>query len=381
MKKKIFISAFLSLILIAIFSISTIAYGETSKINARAYLVADYYSGEIVESKNENERYPIASMVKITTLSIVFDAINEGKLKWDDEIMVSENAFSMGGSQAFLDCGQTYRAEELIKSVIVASANDSCVALAEHLEGSVENFVAKMNDKAKSLNMENTNYVNCTGLPADGAYSSAKDVLIITRELMKNDKFFDYAKVWMYDIEHSGGRTTSLTNTNKLVRFYNGMDGGKTGFTNEALSCLSCRATRGDTSLMCVVIGSPSSKERNSTVSSLLNQGFANYENSVVVKKGDLLEDKVSVKNGKADFVECEYGQDVKTFAKKNTPVKMQEKLEFLSLSAPIKSGDVVGYKTFYCENGKEYRVELIAKNSIDCKNYSDFINDFAKKW
>lgn len=381
MKKKIFISAFLSLILIAIFSISTIAYGETSKINARAYLVADYYSGEIVESKNENERYPIASMVKITTLSIVFDAINEGKLKWDDEIMVSENAFSMGGSQAFLDCGQTYRAEELIKSVIVASANDSCVALAEHLEGSVENFVAKMNDKAKSLNMENTNYVNCTGLPADGAYSSAKDVLIITRELMKNDKFFDYAKVWMYDIEHSGGRTTSLTNTNKLVRFYNGMDGGKTGFTNEALSCLSCRATRGDTSLMCVVIGSPSSKERNSTVSSLLNQGFANYENSVVVKKGDLLEDKVSVKNGKADFVECEYGQDVKTFAKKNTPVKMQEKLEFLSLSAPIKSGDVVGYKTFYCGNGKEYRVELIAKNSIDCKNYSDFINDFAKKW
>ena len=381
MKKKIFLSAFLSFILIAIFSITSIAYGETSKINARAYLVADYYSGEIVESKNENERYPIASMVKITTLSLVFDAINEGKLKWDDEIMVSENAFSMGGSQAFLDCGQTYRAEELIKSVIVASANDSCVALAEHLEGSVENFVAKMNEKAKSLNMENTNYINCTGLPADGAYSSAKDVLIITRELMKNDKFFDYAKVWMYDIEHSGGRTTSLTNTNKLVRFYNGMDGGKTGFTNEALSCLSCRATRGDTSLMCVVIGSPSSKERNSTVSSLLNQGFANYENSVVVKKGDLLEDKVSVKNGKADFVECEYGQDVKTFAKKNTPVKMQEKLEFLPLSAPIKSGDVVGYKTFYCENGKEYRVELIAKNSIDCKVYSDFINDFAKKW
>lgn len=381
MKKKIFISAFLSLILIAIFSISTIAYGETSKINARAYLVADYYSGEIVESKNENERYPIASMVKITTLSIVFDAINEGKLKWDDEIMVSENAFSMGGSQAFLDCGQTYRAEELIKSVIVASANDSCVALAEHLEGSVENFVAKMNDKAKSLNMENTNYVNCTGLPADGAYSSAKDVLIITRELMKNDKFFDYAKVWMYDIEHSGGRTTSLTNTNKLVRFYNGMDGGKTGFTNEALSCLSCRATRGDTSLMCVVIGSPSSKERNSTVSSLLNQGFANYENTVVVKKGDVLEDKISVKNGKTDYVECEYSQDVKTFAKKNTSINIQEKLEILPLTAPIKSGEVVGYKTFYCENGKEYRVELIAKNSIDCKNYSDFINDFAKKW
>lgn len=381
MKKKIFISAFLSLILIAIFSISSIAYGETSKINARAYLVADYYSGEIVESKNENERYPIASMVKITTLSIVFDAINEGKLKWDDEIMVSENAFSMGGSQAFLDCGQTYRAEELIKSVIVASANDSCVALAEHLEGSVENFVAKMNDKAKSLNMENTNYVNCTGLPADGAYSSAKDVLIITRELMKNDKFFDYAKVWMYDIEHSGGRTTSLTNTNKLVRFYNGMDGGKTGFTNEALSCLSCRATRGDTSLMCVVIGSPSSKERNSTVTSLLNQGFANYENTVVVKKGDALEDKISVKNGKTDYVECEYSQDVKTFAKKNTSINIQEKLEILPLTAPIKSGDVVGYKTFYCENGKEYRVELIAKNSIDCKNYSDFINDFAKKW
>ena len=381
MKKKIFISAFLSLILIAIFSITAIAYGETSKINARAYLVADYFSGEIVESKNENERYPIASMVKITTLSLVFDAINEGKLKWDDDVMVSDYAFSMGGSQAFLDCGQAYKAEELIKSVIVASANDSCVALAEHLEGSVENFVIKMNDKAKGLGMENTNYVNCTGLPADGAYSSAKDVLTITRELMKNDKFFDYAKVWMYDIEHSGGRTTSLTNTNKLVRFYNGMDGGKTGFTNEALSCLSCRATRGDTSLMCVVIGSPSSKERNSTISALLNQGFANYENSVVVKKGETLDNKVSVKNGKVDFVECEYAQDVKTFSKKNSPIKTQEKIEFLSLTAPIKIGEVVGYKTFYCENDKEYTVELIAKNNIDCKVYSDFINDFAKKW
>ena len=152
MKKKILVSVVLSLVLLIFFSVgSFVANAETNKVNAKAYLVADYHSGKIVESKNENERYPIASMVKITTLSMVFDAINDGRINWNDDVVVSEYAFSMGGSQAFLDCGASYKVEDLVKSVIVASANDSCVALAEHIEGSVERFVEKMNQKAKEL--------------------------------------------------------------------------------------------------------------------------------------------------------------------------------------------------------------------------------------
>ena len=382
MKKKIIVSVVLALIFAFSFVLGIDgALAESAKIDARAYVLADFYNGEIVESKNENERYPIASMVKITTLSLVFDAINEGRLNYDDDITVSDYAFSMGGSQAFLDKGGQYKAEELIKSVIVASANDSCVALAEHIEGSVENFVSKMNAKAKELGMENTNYINCTGLPGEGGYSSAKDVLTITRYLMNNEKFFEYAKVWMYDIEHSGGRTTSLTNTNKLVRFYNGMDGGKTGYTNEALSCLSCRATRGETSLVCVVIGAQNSKSRNATVSSLLNQGFSNYENKVLARKGEDVGVKVAVKNGKAESVDCEFVDDLKIFTKKNSKENITESVEFFDVSAPIRKGQVVGNKIFTLDNGNVYKVDIVAKNEVKSKNYADYINDFAKNW
>ncbi len=360
---------------------SVVLAEENTEIKARSFVLADYYTGEIVESKNETERYPIASMVKITTLSLIFDAINEGRLSYDDDIMVSDYAFSMGGSQAFLDKNATYKAEELIKSVIVASANDSCVALAEHLEGSVESFVCKMNDKAKELGMDNTNYVNCTGLPGENGYSCAKDVLTITRYLMKNEKFFDYAKVWMYDIEHPNGRTTSLTNTNKLIRFYNGMDGGKTGFTKEALSCLSCRATRGETSLMCVVIGATDSKTRNACVSHLFNKGFANYENKCIVKKGEEVKENIYIKNAKAEKVECVYKHDLKSFSKKNTSQNISSTIIFDNISAPLKAGDCVGRAVFVLEDGREYSVEIVAKNNVESKKYSDFVTDFSKNW
>ncbi|MBO5223078.1 MAG: D-alanyl-D-alanine carboxypeptidase [Clostridia bacterium] len=384
MKKKIFISLILAIAFISLsfFRVGVIVNAEENcNVNAKAYVLADFYGGEIVESKNETEKYPIASMVKITTLSLVFDAIKDGRLNYNDDITVSEYAFSMGGSQAFLDKNSTYKAEELIKSVIVASANDSCVALAEHLEGSVDSFVAKMNEKAKELGMENTNYVNCTGLPDPDGYSCAKDVLTITRYLMQNDKFFEYAKVWMYDIEHPSGRTTSLTNTNKLVRFYNGMDGGKTGFTKEALSCLSCRATRGETSLVCVIIGAPDSKTRNASVTALLNKGFASYENKCIVKEGEAVKEKVSVKNAKSDTVECVYKNSLKSFGKKNSAQNITEKTVIYDICAPIRAGDELGESVFTLDDGKEYKVKIVAKNDVESKNYGDFIVDFAKNW
>ena len=380
MNKKI-IAIFVCLILL--FSSITsvmVANAEGGQSNEKAYLLMDFDSGTIVDAKNENSRLPIASMVKITTLSLIFDAIRDGKLSLDDMVNISDYAFSMGGSQAFLDKNHSYRAEELIKSIIVASANDSCVAMAEHLCGSVDEFVAKMNEKAVKLGMVNTNYVNCTGLPAQNGYSSAKDVSIITSDLMQNEEFFKYSKIWMYDIEHKDGRTTTLTNTNKLVRFYNGMDGGKTGFTNEALYCLSCRATKGNTSLVCVVIGSPSSKERNARVAQLLNFGFANYESKQIANK-DEIACSIQVKNGKTENVDCLYENDVKVFIKKGSKFDCKEEIIITKNIAPIKEGQAIGRKIYKLENGEILEVGLNAATNILEVEFGDILINFAKKW
>lgn len=195
-------------------------------VGKSAYLV-DYATGTVLYSRKENERLPIASMVKIMTSLLTLEAAERGDISLDDEVEVSQNAASMGGSQVFLDAGSKHKASELLKTVIVASANDSCVALAEHVCGSVENFVAKMNARAKELGMNDTSFKNCTGLPAAESFSSAKDVSIMFSQLIKHDKFFEYAKVWLEDYKHPDGRATTITNTNKLVRFYQGCDGGK----------------------------------------------------------------------------------------------------------------------------------------------------------
>lgn len=185
----------------------------------KSYLLTDFDGTTEIASSNKTERLPIASMVKIMTLDLVFEKIENGQISLGDDVTVSENAASMGGSQAFLGANLTYKAEELIKSVIVASANDSCVALAEHCSGSVEAFVLLMNQKAHELGMANTNFVNCTGLPAPGGYSCAEDVAKMTRDLMSHSGFFNYSQTWTYDFIHPDGRKTTLTNTNKLSRF------------------------------------------------------------------------------------------------------------------------------------------------------------------
>ena len=205
---------------------------EPLAAKAKAAVLMDAESGTIITEKNPTERVPIASMVKIMTLNIAFEEIEAGRLGYDDDVTASEYATSMGGSQAFLDTGSTYKVGELIKSIVVASANDSCVAIAEHISGSVPAFVERMNSTAGAWGMENTNFVNCTGLPAPNGYSSAGDAAIMFRRLIGHKDFFEFANVWMFDFVHPSGRVTQLSNTNKLVRFYEGCDGGKTGFTS-----------------------------------------------------------------------------------------------------------------------------------------------------
>ncbi|MGN0795696.1 MAG: D-alanyl-D-alanine carboxypeptidase family protein [Christensenellales bacterium] len=320
--------------------------------SAKASFMIDYATGSVISAKNENERLQIASMMKIMTALITFEEIDAGRLSMTDEVVISENAHSQGGSQVFLDAGATQRVEQLIESVIVASANDSCVALAEHIAGSVEGFVVKMNEKAAELNMENTHFANCTGLPASENFSCAKDVATMTRALISHPDYFKFSQVWLKDFEHQSGRKTTMTNTNKLVRFYKGCDGGKTGFTNEAGFCLSATAERDGMRLIAVVIGEKDSKTRFKDVSNMLNYGFANFENTVFMDTQTEIENSVEVKKGKTTTAKLKLDSPLVSFAKRGETDGYEIKYELPeTVKAPLNVGDKVG-KAYLVKDG-----------------------------
>lgn len=385
MNKKILIGtavlfSALAVMLAPVLSVAPKADGVKLAPTARAALMLDAGTGTVVFEKNTAEHLQIASMVKIMTLGIAFDEIEKREISLDTEITASENAASMGGSQAFLDANANYRLDELLKSIVVASANDSCVAVAEYLFGSVDEFVSVMNARAAEWGMTDTAFVNCTGLPRDGQYSCAKDVAVMFGKLIEHEKFLEFAKVWMYDFQHPDGRVTQLTNTNKLVRFYDGCDGGKTGYTDAARSCVSVTAKRGDTRLVCVVIGAENSKTRNKEVSELLNYGFANYKTTVAVRAGDVL-GEFDVINGKADKINVVAEKDVTVFCKSGEKCEISLVPQFDSVVAPIRAGEVAGAVTVKV-NGADYcEVNGLAETDCAKKGYLDIVDDFIAEW
>lgn len=338
-----------------------------------AYLV-DAATGTVLYAKNENERLPIASMVKIMTALLVTEAAERGDISLDEEVYVSENAAAMGGSQIFLDAGTKHKASDLLKSVIVASANDSCVALAERVSGSVEGFVSDMNAKAAELGMKDTNFVNCTGLPAAESFSTAKDVSVMFRELITHPVYFDYAGVWTEDYVHPSGRTTTMTNTNKLVRFYNGCDGGKTGFTSEAKFCLSATAQRDGMRVVSVVIGADSSKSRFNAVSEMFNYAFGNFKCVKLASAGEAL-GEVGVSGGKTRSVPFTVSEDVASLSRRTDKAETELRFDLPDkVKAPLKRGDVVG-KGYVVRNGEtEREFDLVAAEDVKRANLWDLI-------
>lgn len=335
-----------------------------------AYLM-DYNTGTVLYAQNEDARQPIASVVKVMTMLLCYEDIDSGKLKLDDQITISPNASSMGGSQAFLDAGSVYSAETLLKSITVASANDSCVAMAEHLNGSVESFVARMNEKAKILGMNNTNFANCTGLPAANHYSSAKDVAIMMQNLLKHQHYFHISQIWMEDLVHQGGRITGLANTNKLLRSYKGCDGGKTGFTNEAMFCMSATAKRGEMRLIAVVLGSSDSKTRFASCANMFNYGFANFENTLVLDAETKL-DPMVVSNGKQKTVDVKLERNSYMFSAKAAKPGVEVVYEFEDLKAPLSNGQVVG-KAIIMKNGTSFdQVNIVSTSAVLKRTFGD---------
>lgn len=347
----------------------------------KAYYTIDAKSGYVVDGYEIDRKLPIASMVKIMTALLSFEGVRDGKISLDQNVTVSDTASGMGGSQMFIEEGDEYTISQLLKGIIVVSANDACVQLAEVLCGSEENFVVEMNKKAQILGMKNTKFVNCTGLPKEGQYSTAQDVSIMLRELIKFPQYHEFAKIWIEDFNHPDGRITQFVNTNKLIRFYKGCTGGKTGFTNEAGFCLAASAMKGDTEIISVVIGSSSSKSRFSLVSKQFDNAFANYETRNVLDNETLIKE-VEVIGGKSQFVEVRPEKPYYAFVKKGSKNEYEISVEMYdSVKAPVKQNDVLGSVRIKDGKGEDKVINLVAKTSIEAKTFTDTTKDIIDKW
>ena len=351
---------------------------ENMKLTSKSAVLMNC-DGEVLFEHNKDERRPIASMVKIMTLLLCFENIDANKISIEDEVVASERAASMGGSQAFLDAGASYKVENLIKSVIIASANDSCVALAETISGSVEGFVEQMNKKAADLGMTNTVFTNCTGLPMAGQFSTANDVGIMFSQLIKHKKYFEYANIWMDDFLHPSGRVTGLTNTNKLIRQYNGCDGGKTGYTAEAGHCLAAIAKRNGTRLISVIVGGVDSKTRFSENKALFDYGFANFESKLYLSAEKPIEQKVKVIGGKQNELSVKLEKDLTCFGRKGQSageivLELPEKVK-----APVTEGDEIGYAHVVVNGKKVASVKVIAAQSVKKATFWDYLKNMVK--
>ena len=357
------------------------AEAETLGIRAKSAYLMDFATKTVMFSHNENARLPIASMCKIMTLLLSFEAIDQGVLRMDEEISVSENAASMGGSQVFLEANGKYVVKELIKSIVVCSANDSCVAMAERIAGSERAFIDKMNEKAKEIGAENTLFANCTGLPKEPQYSCAKDVAIMLRHLLDHQEYYEFGKVWLDKFMHPQGRFTEITNTNKLVRFYDGCDGGKTGFTNEAGFCLAATAKRKDMRVISVVIGEENSANRFEDVRTMFDYAFANYTVTPIIEGQTPLEETVTVKGGKQKTVKIYPERMVSAFTKRGEKGNYSIETRLKTLKAPLEKDEIAGELLLFRDGIEIDRVPLLTAESVKKANFLDYFKEIGRQW
>ena len=355
-------------------------YPHAPTITAKAGFVLEANSGKVLYAHNAEQHLPIASMTKVATLGVIYDALAAGKIKMDDMVMVSERASSMGGSQAFLDAGSEYAVRDLIQSIVVASANDSCVALAEYVSGSVENFVKAMNAFAQNLGCRDTNFVNCTGLPTPGAYSCARDMAAMYQKIMQSPHYADFNHVWMYDLKHPSGRITGLTNTNKLIRRYQGCLGGKTGFTNEAGHCITVAAKRGELQPIAVIIGASNSQTRFNESSALLDYACQNFENRLIVDASQPIK-TVTLNNAVANQVDVYPTQNYYHLTWKDQAGNLALATEIPdTITAPVLNNQDLG-KIMVTDNGKVVaEIPVHVQEDVSKANYWETVQKVVRR-
>lgn len=346
-------------------------------VDAPSAIVMEASTGAVLYEQDANLQKPPASVTKVMTLLLIFEAIDAGQITLTDSVTTSEHAASMGGSQVFLEAGESQTVETMIKCIAVASGNDAAVAMAEHIAGSEDAFVAKMNERAAALGMKNTHFVNCCGLDAEEHYTSARDIAIMSRELTVNHpEIFDYTTIWMENITHVTTRGSSefgLTNTNKLIRQYEGATGLKTGSTSKAGFCLSATATRNDISLIAVVMGCESSKARIAASSALLDYGFSVCH--IYTDEHPPVLPAAPVSGGTTKEIRCCYEKDFSCVTVSNLDESKIEKKLVLEkkITAPVKEGQKVGTLSYYHDGKKLGSIAVLSAENVSKARYTDY--------
>jgi len=331
-------------------------------VAAPSAILVERTSGTVLYEKNAHEKLKPASVTKIMSMLLIMEAIEDGSLTVEDKVTASEHASSMGGSQIYLEPGEQMTVHDMLKSIAVSSANDACVAMAEHVAGSEESFVARMNERAAELGMKDTTFKNCTGLDADGHVTSAYDISLMSRELLSHDQIKQYTTIWMDTIRDGA---FGLSNTNKLVKFYNGSTGLKTGFTSEAGYCVSASAMRDGMELIAVIMKAETSPKRNSDASALLNYGFANY--TVLTPGEDDAFEPIPVKLGKIKTANGELEGCEGVLVRKAQVSKLEKNVQIAEeLKAPVEKGQKIGTYTVTLEGKTIAEIPIVASEQIE---------------
>lgn len=337
--------------------------------NAKSAILIEASTGTIIYEKNSHEKLAPASMTKMMSMLLIVEAIEDGKLSWNQMITTSENASSMGGSQILLETGEKMSVEDLFKGIAVASGNDAVVALSEAVAGTEEEFVNMMNQRAKELGLEDTNFKNPHGLDTANHYTSAYDMAMIAKELVRHEKVLEFTSIYEDYLREDQENKVWLVNTNKLVKFYDGMDGLKTGYTKEAGYCLTATAKRGDTRFITVVMGEEDTKTRNSETTSMMDYAFGQYEVEKVLDKKRTV-GTVRVEKGKVDTIQLVPMDDVTILNKKSDQKKNSNyEVKTKTITAPIKKGEQVGELILEVDGEEKRTVPLTVQESIEKAN------------
>lgn len=363
------------LLILLLIPTSVLAVGD----NAKSNILIDYATGTIITEKNSNDELPMASMTKMMTLLIIMERVESGSIKLTDMIPVSERAASMGGSQIYLEAGSKMSLDTLLKAVCIASANDAAVAIAEYVAGSVEEFVNLMNAKVKELNLKHTSFRNVHGLDEEGHYSSAHDMAFIAKALLNHQLILDYSSIYEDYIKHPDGTNTWIVNTNKLINFYEGLDGLKTGYTTKSGFCITATAKRGNMRLISVVMGEANNNIRNQDTMELLNYGFANYKVETIVSKDKIL-DTSKVLFGNYDSVGLKLMEDAVDLMSILEENNYSYEIVKDNIKAPINVGDKAGSLYIYSNDVKIGEYDLTVDKSVRKANLFELYIDNLKK-
>ena len=362
------------LVFILICSVTMIKPSALSEkeLTAPSAILIEPTTKKVLFEHNSHEKRPCASVTKVMTLLLIMEAIEEGKITYEEMVTSSQRASSMGGSDIWLEEGEQMSVDDMVKAIVVASANDASVAMAEHICGTEEEFINKMNQRAKELGMNDTTFKNCNGLDEDGHLTSAYDVAIMSAELIKHEKIFDYTSIWMDSLRNG---KTQIVNTNKLLKTYKGITGLKTGTTNKAGCCMSASATRDGLSLIAVVLGCKTGTERFKDCATLLDYGFANYKYQLL-SSPDEISKEIEVKGGMQKSIELSYNINGGFVLPKGSENSLEYKITLPEyLEAPVKKGDKIGKVTYTTGKEELASFDIFAKNETEEINFGSVFN------